>query len=72
MLGTPSTLLTFSSLCRMGGKAQGLRKGATASLFPQSSSAGSFDANPSVRFGNAVATTPEEFGELFGHYGRCA
>lgn len=61
-------------VCRMGGSTQAaLRKGAaTAALFPQSSSSGSFDANanPSVRFGNAVAATPEEFGERFGHYGR--
>lgn len=58
----------------MGGNTQAaLRKGAaTAALFPQSSSSGSFDANtnPSVRFGNAVAATAEEFGERFGHYGR--
>ncbi len=38
------------------------------SLFPDSSSTASFDANPSVRFGNAVASDPEDFGAKFGHY----
>lgn len=65
-------------LCRrMGGNARVLPKGgavppkgSTAHLMPHSDSNSSMsDANPSVRFGNAVATS-EEFGGKFGHYGR--
>ncbi len=38
------------------------------SLFPEAAPAASQDANPSVRFGNAVASDPEDFGAKFGHY----
>lgn len=57
----------------MGGNAQGLPK-RTAPLFGSDSdvSSSGADANPSVRFGNAVAASAEEFGERFGHYGRQA
>lgn len=60
-------------VCRMGGNAQGLPK-RTAPLFGSDSdvSSSGADANPSVRFGNAVAASAEEFGERFGHYGRQA
>jgi hypothetical protein len=55
----------------MGGNAQGLPKRTAALLGPDSDTSGSgHDANPSVRFGNAVAASAEEFGERFGHYGR--
>lgn len=63
---------------RMGGNARVLPKGGavppkstTVHLMPHSDSNSSMsdNANPSVRFGNAVATS-EEFGGKFGHYGR--
>lgn len=55
----------------MGGNAQGLPKRTAALLLPESDTSSSGgEANPSVRFGNAVATTSEEFGAKFGHYGR--
>jgi hypothetical protein len=64
-------LVCCTVLCRMGGNAQGLPKRTAALLGPDSDTSSSgADANPSVRFGNAVAASAEEFGERFGHYGR--
>lgn len=37
-------------------------------LFPEDSSQHGSDANPSVRFANAIATDSEDFGAKFGHY----
>lgn len=39
-------------------------------LFPEEGSHHSSDANPSVRFGDAVAADREDFGAKFGHYNR--